>query len=80
MLGRVEGEGPDVVGISRVADEAAGGMRVQSNHEEEGKVVCIPEGLEALVANLVLRGAVHEHHDEQHEMASDATRLRVVDV
>jgi hypothetical protein len=40
----------------------------------------VPEGLEALVADLGAGRGVHEQHDEEHEVAGDATRLSVVDL
>ena len=55
-------------------------MGVKSEHEEECEVMGVPEGLEALVTNLVVGGRVHYEHDKQHEVASDATGLFVVDV
>ena len=55
-------------------------MGVETDHEEEREVVRVPEGLEALVTDLVVRGGVHEDHDEKHEVAADATRLGVVNV
>ena len=76
----VEGERGDVVGVSRVTDEASGGMGVETDHEEERKVVRVPEGLEALVADLVVCGGVHEKHDQEHEVTSDTTSLVVVNV
>ena len=76
----VERERGDVLGVGRVTDEASGGMGVETDHEEERKVVRVPESLEALVADLVVRGRVHEHHDEQHEVAGDAARLPVVNI
>ena len=76
----VEGERGDVVGVSRVTDEASGGMGVETEHEEERKVVRVPESLEALIANLVVRSGVHEEHDEEHEVAGDASRLGVMNV
>lgn len=80
VLGGVEGERRDVVGVSGVTDEASSGVGVQTEHEEEGQMMRIPKCLEALVANLGARGGVHEQHDEEHEMARDATRLGVVDL
>lgn len=55
-------------------------MRVEADHEEKGQVVGVPEGLEALSADLVVRSAVHEDHNEQHKVAGNAARLRVVNV
>ena len=76
----VEGEHSRIRGFGRVAHEASGGMGVQTDHEEERKVVRVPESLKALVANLVVRRGVHEDHDQEHEVAGDASRLRVVNV
>jgi len=80
VLGRVEGERCDVVGINRVADEASGSVRVQAEHEEERKMMSVPKCFEALGANLLAGGGVHEQHDEQHEVARNSTRLGVVDL
>ncbi len=77
---RIERETRDVVGISGVTDEASGGMTIKTDHEEERKVVSVPEGLKALVTNLVVCGGVHQDHDEQHEVAGDTTWLGVMDV
>ena len=80
MLGRVEGESWDVIGVHGVSDETASCVGVKSDHEEKCEVVGVPEGLEALTANLVVGGRVHDEHDKQHEVASNATSLFVVDV
>ena len=76
----VERERGDVLGVGRVTDEASGGMGVETDHEEERKVVRVPECLEALVTDLVVRGGVHEDHDEEHEVTGDASCLLVVNV
>ena len=60
---RVEGEGRNVVRVGGVADEASGGMGVKTDHEEESKVMGIPERLEKLVANLVVGSGIHEEHN-----------------
>jgi len=80
MIGRVEGERRDVIRVDGVSDKAASGMGVKGNHEEKREVVGVPERLEALAADLVVRGRVHDEHDEQHEVTSDATGLFVVDI
>jgi hypothetical protein len=80
VLRVVEGERALVVRVGRVAHEAAGRVRVEADHEEEREVVRVPERLEALGPDLVVRGRVHENHDEQHEVTGDATRLGVVDL
>lgn len=80
MLGRIEREGRDEVWFDRVPNEATGGMGVETKHEEERKVVGVPEGLKALLSNLRMRGRIHHDHDEEHEMAGDASRLSVVDL
>lgn len=76
----VEGEGRLEVRFNTIADEAPSGVCVDTDHEEEREVMCIPESLEALVANLLVGGGVHEDHDKEHEMTSDATWLCVVDI
>jgi hypothetical protein len=80
VLRRVEGERCDVVRVNRVADEAAGRVGIQTDHEEEREMVRVPECLEALGPDLVVGGAVHENHDEQHEVTRYSSRLVVVDV
>ena len=55
-------------------------MGVETEHEEECEVVCVPERLKALLADLVVGGGVHDKHDKEHEVASDATGLRVVNL
>jgi hypothetical protein len=55
-------------------------MCVQADHEEESQVMGVPECFKALMANLVMRGRVHEQHNQQHEVASDASRLSVMNI
>jgi hypothetical protein len=78
VIGRVEGESWDVIGVHGVSDETASGVGVKGDHEEEREVVGVPEGLKTLAANLVVGGCVHDEHDKQHEVTSDATGLFVV--
>lgn len=80
MFSRVKWEGSDVIGVGGVTDEATSGMGVKTDHEEECKMVGIPECFEALCADLVVGGRVHEKHDEEHEVTSDSTRLGIVDL
>lgn len=79
MIGRVEGEGGSVVWLNRVADEASSCMRKQRDHEKEGKVVSIPKDLKRLLSDLLMCCGIHQEHEKEHEMTSDATRLRIVD-
>lgn len=53
-------------------------MGEESKHEEERKVMCVPEYLEGLLPYFVVGGCVHQEHDKQHEVTGDATRLGVV--
>jgi hypothetical protein len=55
-------------------------MRIQTDHEKEREVMCIPEGFKALIAYLVVSSCVHQEQNKQHEMASNATGLRIVDL
>lgn len=79
MTSRIEGEGRNEVRVNAITDEATSGMGVNADHKKEGKVVSVPKSLEALIANLVVGSCVHENHDEQHEVASNTTRLGVMD-
>jgi hypothetical protein len=80
MLCGVKGEGGNVVGVSRVPDEAASSVSVESNHEKECEMVSVPKSLEALVADLVVSSGVNEEHDKKHEMPSDASCLGIMDI
>lgn len=53
-----------VIRVDRVTDEAAGGMCVKPDHEEEGEVVSIPERFETLLADFVVCGGIHQEHDK----------------
>lgn len=55
-------------------------MTVNTNHEEERKVVSVPESLETLLTNLAVSGTIHQNHDQEHEMATDSSGLGVVDI
>lgn len=80
VLCAVEWERGDVVWIGTIAHEATGSVGVKTDHEEECEVVSVPEGLEALCADLVVGSGVHENHDEEHEVSSDTAWLGVMDV
>lgn len=80
MFRRVKGESRNIVGVGGISDKTASGVRVKGNHEEKRKVVGVPKCLEALAADLVVSGRVHDEHDEQHEVTGYATRLRVVNI
>lgn len=80
VLRGIEGERGDIVGVGGITNEATGSVGVKADHEEERQMMGVPEGLEALLANLVVRGGVHQDHDEQHEVTGDTTGLPVMDV
>ena len=80
MVRLVEGEDGGVGRLSRVAHEASGGMRIETDHEEERKMVRVPERLKALCTDLVMGGGVHEDHDQKHEVPRDASSLLIVNV
>lgn len=80
VLGGVEREDGDIVWVDGVTYEAASGVSVEADHEEESEVVGIPEGFEALCTNLVVCGGVHQNHDEEHEVTSDTTWLGIVNI
>lgn len=67
-------------GILGISNETVGCVSVHSQQEWDEEVMCVPERLERLLAYAVMCRGVHEEHTQQHDMASDATRLRIVDL
>ena len=55
-------------------------MRVHGEKEGNEKVVRVPERLIALLTDLCVCRGVHEQHAEEHDMASNASSLRVMDL
>lgn len=55
VVRRVEREGFDIIRINRVTHKAPSGMRVQGNHEKESQMMRVPEGLETLITDLLVR-------------------------
>lgn len=80
MFGGVEWESRDVVGKNGVSNEATSGVGKETDHEEECKMMGIPESLEALLTNFVVRGGIHEQQDQKHEMTRYSSRLCIVDL
>ena len=63
VIGRVEGKPWNIIWFYRIANKTASGVTVKGEHEEKCKVVGVPERLEALMTNLVMRSRVHDEHD-----------------
>lgn len=80
VLRGIEWEARDVVRVDGITDETTSGVGVETEHEEECKVVSIPKGFKALVSDLLVGSRVHYNHDQEHKVACDATRLGVVDL
>lgn len=80
VLCRIEWERCGIVRVGRITNEAPCGVRVETDHKKEGKVVRVPEGFKALVANLPVSSCVHQNHDKKHEVTSNATRLVIVNI
>jgi hypothetical protein len=80
VVSGVEGEGFNVVWFDGITNETTSGVGVEAKHEEEGKMMCIPESLETLLPDLSMRGSVHDDHDEEHEVSGNATCLSVMDL
>jgi hypothetical protein len=55
-------------------------VRKETEHKKESQVMGVPEDLKALLADLLVSGRVHQEHNKQHEVSSDATRLSIVDL
>lgn len=79
-IGVVKGKGVRERGECGSTDKASGGVGVETDHEEKGEMMRVPECLEALLADLLMCGTVHDDHDEEHEMTSDSSGLLVVNV
>lgn len=62
------------------ADEASSSVGVKSKHEGNEEVVSIPEGLERLLTDLGMSSGEHEQHTEEHEVTSDTTNFRIMDL
>jgi hypothetical protein len=54
VFGGIERERWDKVWVPTVTDKASSGMGVESNHEKESEMVCIPENLKTLMTDLVM--------------------------
>lgn len=65
------------VGISH---ETPSRVSVQSKEEDEGQMMSVPEDFERLVTDFVVGGGVHQEHAQQHNMTSDTTGVRVVNL
>lgn len=79
-IGVVKGECVCELWQGGTTDKASSGVGVEADHEEKGEMMGVPESLEALLADLVVGGRVHDDHEEEHDMTGDSTRLLVVDV
>lgn len=66
--------------IGRIAHEAAGGMGIESEHERDEQMVCVPKGFERLLPDSMMRGCIHQHHAQKHDMASYPPGLGEVDL
>lgn len=80
VVGCVKGEYIAQGWVSAIPDEAPSGVSIQSDHEEKRQVVGVPKGFKALLADLLVSSCIHEHHDKEHEVSSDASWLGVVDL
>lgn len=67
-------------GVGRITDEATDSVRVQAEEEGDEQVVRVPEGLEALLPDAVVRRRVDEEHAKQHDVPGHTASLLVVDV
>lgn len=78
--------GPVIVSCERrealgsVTDEAADSVGVQSEEKRDKEMVSVPEGLERLLTDTRVRSCVHEEHAQKHDVSSDTTSLRIVDL
>ena len=55
-------------------------MRVQSQEEDNGEMMRVPERLKRLLTDTMMGGGVHQKHAEQHDVSGDTANLSVVDL
>ena len=68
------------VWLHSISDEAVGCVSVHSKEEWDEEVMCVPESLERLLAYPMMCCGVHEEHTQQHDVASNAAGLCIVDL
>lgn len=66
--------------IGRIAHEAAGGVGIESEHERDEQMVRVPKGFERLLPDSMVRGCIHEHHTQEHDMTGYPPCLGEVDL
>jgi hypothetical protein len=74
----VAGEWRDGVGC--VTNETANRVGVEGEEERDEQMVRVPERLERLLPDTVMRRCVHQEHAQEHHVAGNTTRLNVVDL
>lgn len=62
-----------------IAHETAGGVGVESQHEGDEEVMCVPKGLKCLLSNAMVRGSIDQHHAKEHDMSRDTACSGKVD-
>lgn len=55
-------------------------MGVESQHEGDEEVMCVPEGLKCLLSNTMVRGCVYQHHAQKHDVPRDTARAGKVNL
>lgn len=65
-------------GLHSISNEAARGVSIHGQKKRYEQVVCVPECLERLLADLLMRCGIHKEHAKKHYMACDTTRLGIV--
>ena len=66
--------------IGRITHEAAGCVGIESEHERDEQMVCVPKGFERLLPDSMMRGCIHQHHAQEHDMAGYPPGLGEVDL
>lgn len=63
-----------------IADETPGCVSVETQHKHNEQVMSVPESLEALLADLCVRGGEHQQHAEQHDMSGNTAGVGIMDL
>ena len=66
--------------VGRIAHETTGGVGIESEHVRDEQMVRIPKGLEGLLPDSMMRGCIHQHHAQEHDMAGYPPGLGEVDL
>jgi hypothetical protein len=72
--------GKRAIGLGCISDKTSRSMRIKGEEEHKCEMMCIPEGFEGLLADWCMSSRVHEQHAQQHDVSSDPTGFRIMNL